>query len=404
MAVGLKEPEGLLPVAGISLAACSAGLYDSDQFDFALLSIDEGSTCAAVFTKNLFCAAPVLVARQHIKETSPRFCIINAGNANAGMGKRGYEDAIRICQSLSETADCPISSVLPFSTGVIGEYLPVDRLRKKIPELFSGLAADNWLNVARAMMTTDTIAKAVSRQVMIDGHTVTITGITKGSGMIRPDMATLLAFITTDIKVDQNTLEQILSNVVEKSFNRISVDGDTSTNDACVFVATGKSQCEVNSNQDSRVIFESAITGVCIELAQAIIRDGEGATKFITIEVNEGHNKEECLRVAYTIANSPLVKTAFFASDPNWGRILAAIGRSGISDMDLSKLSIYLDDVCIVEQGMRAATYTEESGQVIMNQEEILLRVNLGRGNAKEIVWTCDFSYEYVKINAEYRT
>jgi len=404
MAVGLTEPSGLYPVAGIQLAACSAGLYKRDRTDLVLISLGDKSICSAVFTKNLFCAAPVHVARQHLCGSSPRYIIINAGNANAGTGEQGVKHTIEVCRSVAETAGCQASSVLPFSTGVIGEYLPVDRIVKKIPELFTALHPDNWLPAARAIMTTDTVTKAASRRVVIDGREITVTGIAKGAGMIRPDMATMLAFITTDVTTDQEVLDTTLNNAVKKSFNRISIDGDTSTNDACVIVATGQSQCVIGRDHPGYHEFYQAVTEVCIQLAQAIVRDGEGATKFITIEVIGGRNSQECLQTAYSIANSPLVKTAFFASDPNWGRILAAIGRAGIHDLDITKVSIFLDDICIVEHGMRSVEYSEAAGQKIMQQEEILVLVKLNRGEASEIVWTCDLSYDYVKINAEYRT
>lgn len=404
MAVNLTEPGVLLPVKGIRLSACSAGLYGIHRDDFALISVDEGSTGAAVFTKNHFCAAPVKVARNHLAAAPPRFCLINAGNANAGTGEQGVRDSIKICRALAETADVPLSSVLPFSTGVIGEYLPVDRLSGKIQELYSGLAEDKWLQAARAIMTTDTIAKGASRRVVIADREVTVTGIAKGSGMIRPDMATMLVFITTDMKVEQNFLKQLLARAVEKSFHRISVDGDTSTNDACVLISTGKSGCEINDDADVNAAFEQAVTEVCLELAQSVVRDGEGATKFITVDVAGGLDSNECLGVAYTIAHSPLIKTAFYASDPNWGRILAAVGRSGIPDLDIMGVSIYLSETCIVENGVRAAAYTEEAGRAAMDSDEIKLRVELGRGNASETLWTCDLSHEYVRINAEYRT
>lgn len=404
MAVGLTEPTGLYPVAGIKLAACSAGLYAGERLDLALLSLAEGSSCAAVFTRNQFCAAPVDVARRHLQETPPGYLLINAGNANAGTGERGKQDAVRLCQSLAALAGCPATSVLPFSTGVIGEYLPVDRVLEKIPELYASLAEDNWLPAARAIMTTDTVAKAVSRKVTIDGRDVTITGIAKGSGMIRPDMATMLAFITTDVTAGQRILDQVLSNAVEKSFNRISVDGDTSTNDACILAATGQGHCVIDGDSHSLVAFSEAVSAVCVELAQAIVRDGEGATKFITVEVNQGRTRQECLQAAYAIANSPLIKTAFFASDPNWGRILAAIGRAGIEGLNIERVAIFLNDMCIVEGGMRSAGYSEDAGRQIMQQDEILIRVELHRGEVSEIVWTCDLSHEYVRINAEYRT
>ena len=404
MAVGLAEPAGLHPVAGVKLAACSAGLYARERLDVALLSLAEGSRCAAVFTRNMFCAAPVDVARRHLEEAAPRYLLINAGNANAGTGERGKKDAVRICRSLADLAGCSVAAVLPFSTGVIGEYLPVDRLLQKTPELYSSLAADNWLPAARAMMTTDTVAKAVSRKVTIEGREVTITGIAKGAGMIRPDMATMLAFITTDVTAGQQTLDQVLSDAVEKSFNRISVDGGTSTNDACILAATGQGPCVIDGNSNSLAAFTEAVTAVCIDLAQAIVRDGEGATKFITVEVNQGGTRQECLWTAFAIANSPLIKTALFASDPNWGRILAAIGRAGIDGLDISRVAVYLDELCIVEGGMRSPGYSEDAGRQIMQQDEILIRVDLHRGDVSETVWTCDLSHEYVRINAEYRT
>ena len=404
MAVGLTEPTGILPVAGIELAACTAGLYNKERLDLALIALSDRAVTSAVFTRNLFCAAPVQVAKQHLHTSRPSYLIINAGNANAGTGEQGINDALEVCRVLAETANCPVTTVLPFSTGVIGEYLPVNKIQVKIPELLASQDRDNWLPVARSIMTTDTVVKAVSRQLEIEGQPVTITGIAKGAGMIRPDMATMLAFIATDIKIEQELLDRIVSEAVKYSFNRISVDGDTSTNDACVVVATGKGRCDVKPEDSSHSAVKQLITEVCIELAQAIVRDGEGATKFITVEIGGGRNKQECLQAAYAIANSPLVKTAFFASDPNWGRILAAIGRAGIHSLDISAVSIFLDNVCIVEQGMRSPGYSEDAGVKVMQQDEILIRVNLGRGQASETIWTCDLSHEYVRINAEYRT
>ncbi|MCH7695736.1 MAG: bifunctional glutamate N-acetyltransferase/amino-acid acetyltransferase ArgJ [Proteobacteria bacterium] len=406
MAVGLKEPAGLLPVEGVRLSACSAGIYQNKRLDFALLAFEQDASCAAMFTQNAFCAAPVLIAKQHLGKTSPKFCLINAGNANAGTGEQGYQDAIDVCHDLAAIAHCPVESILPFSTGVIGEYLPTDKLCAALPGLYNNLADDNWLDVGRAIMTTDTLVKGISKKINIDKQPVTITGIAKGAGMIRPDMATMLAFIATDVKVERGFVEQILRSAVEKSFNRICVDGDTSTNDACVLIATGKSKASVPADLNSEAAIQliDAITHVCAELAQAIIRDGEGASKFITVEVNGGKSTEECLTVAYTIANSPLIKTAFFGSDPNWGRILAAVGRSGLVDLTVADVSIYLDDVCIVENGVRAKDYLESAGQAVMSGHDILLRVSLGRGKVSESIWTCDLSHDYVTINAEYRT
>ena len=404
MPVGLTEPVQLFPVDGIKLSACSAGIYKKKRLDLALLSITEGSTCAAVFTRNRFSAAPVEVARLHLNQNQPSHCIINAGNANAGTGAKGYKDALNVCQAVSRIAGCDSNSVLPFSTGVIGEFLPVDKICEKIPELISGLNRDNWLKVAKTIMTTDTVAKGVSKQITINKQKITVTGIAKGAGMIRPDMATMLAFIATDLLVESRDLSLLLSEAMAQSFNRINVDGDTSTNDACVLIATGKRKCDFNNYPEERLLFEKTVTEVCTELAQAIIRDAEGATKFITVQIRQGFDTDECLKVAYAIANSPLIKTAFYASDPNWGRILAAIGRAGISDLDIAKVSVFIDDVCIVQNGMRSADYSEQAGQRVMQHDEILLKVCLGRGDTEETIWTCDMSHEYVRINAEYRT
>ena len=371
-----------------------------------LIAIEAGSCCAAVFTKNAFSAAPVHIARKHLQETTPKYCLINAGNANAGTGSKGFDDANDICESLANIVGDSVKEILPFSTGVIGEPLPVSSICGKLSELVSSLEEDNWRQCAKAIMTTDTVEKGVSKQLIVDGKTVTITGIAKGSGMIRPDMATMLAFIACDANLTSEVCKHILDEAMECSFNRICVDGDTSTNDACLLIASGKSEATAITDINSKAAaqLKDTITQVCTELAQSIIRDGEGATKFLTIEVNEGHSSDECLTVAYNIANSPLVKTAFFASDPNWGRILAAIGRSNISNFLISGVSVHLDDVCIVSQGERADTYTEKLGKEVMSKEEIKLKINLGRGRAKETVWTCDLSHDYVKINAEYRT
>lgn len=406
MAVGLKQAADLLPVPGVELAAISAGIYPGERLDMAILSLAEGSISAAVFTQNAFCAAPVQLAREHLDRANPKFLVINAGNANAGTGKRGYEDAERICADIAKLADCATSYVLPFSTGVIGEYLPLDNIRKVLPALYSQLAEDQWLACAQAIMTTDTLAKGVSRTLVIQGKTLTLTGIAKGSGMIRPDMATMLAFIATDAPVEQNVLRGMLEQAVEQSFNRICVDGDTSTNDALVLTATAKANMEIISEYESEAadLLQAALNELCAELAQAIVRDGEGASKFVTITVKGGRDTQECLDVAYTVANSPLVKTALFASDPNWGRILAAVGRAGIDDLQVCDVVIHINDLCIVENGERAASYREEEGQAAMEQDEILLTVNLGRGEQTESVWTCDLSHDYVTINAEYRT
>ena len=406
MAVGLKHPENIIPVRGLKLAAGSAGIYQTKRDDMVLISFRPEGSCAAVFTSNAFSAAPVKVAKQHMHEGNPGYCIINAGNANAGTGDRGYRDAMSVCTRLAELTHSCVEGVLPFSTGVIGEYLPVEKINNMIPELLSSLDEDNWIECASAIMTTDTVPKAVSRSINIDGETIVVTGMAKGAGMIRPDMATMLAFLATDAAVERSVLKELFSNAVAGSFNRICVDGDTSTNDACVLIATGAVNMKPVSdiNGEDAVKLQDAITEVCTHLAQAIIRDGEGASKFVTVRVAEGKSAAECLAVAYAIATSPLVKTAMFASDPNWGRILAAVGRSGISGFDISLVKIYINNLCIVEGGMRSETYTESQGRAELENEDICIDIFLGRGKSEEVIWTCDLSYDYVRINAEYRT
>lgn len=395
----------LQPVAGFRLGTTSAGIKTPGRADLVVMELAEASACAAVFTRNAFCAAPVRVARDHLNTNEPRYLLINTGNANAGTGTQGDADALRSCETLASLANCATAAVLPFSTGVIGEPLPVDRLCAAIPAALDRLSETGWAEAASGILTTDTVPKGASRRLSIDGHAVTVTGIAKGSGMIRPDMATMLAFVATDAGVDKALLQSCLDAAVEKSFNRITVDGDTSTNDACVLVATGQSSLPaVTADSAACRQLQAAITDICTELAQAIVRDGEGATRFVTVRVEQGRDSSECLQVAYTIAHSPLVKTALFAGDPNWGRILAAIGRAGVDKLALDAVEVYLDSVCIVRNGARAADYTEEAGQAVMDQPELTIRVLLGRGQAKEQVWTCDFSYDYVKINAEYRT
>jgi glutamate N-acetyltransferase / amino-acid N-acetyltransferase len=401
MPVNMSELTELKSVAGVRLNSICAGIKRSDRDDVTLFEFIEGTTCAAVFTKNAFCAAPVEIAKQHLTEIMPRFWLINAGNANAGTGENGIIDATRSCYSVSTLGKCEQNQVLPFSTGVIGQPLPVEKIERVLPDLLNDLHKENWLKAARAIMTTDTVPKGISVEIKIGEKKVTITGISKGAGMIRPDMATMLAFIATDAKIESNLLQSCLNQAVEKSFNRITIDGDTSTNDACVLAATGKS---IEFDQENIATFQSALNQVCIHLAQSIVRDGEGATKFITVEVLQGKTEQECLDVAYTIGHSPLVKTAFFASDANWGRILACVGRAGVSNLDLNAVEIYLGDVCIVKNGGRAPDYTEEQGQKVMSEPEILVQICLHRGNAQTQIWTCDFSYDYVKINAEYRT
>ena len=404
MAVGSIEFPHMHAVSGIKLGTTCAGIKQTKRDDLLLIEMAENSTCAAVFTQNAFCAAPVLVAREHLVK-QPRYLLINSGNANAGTGEHGLQDARESCTAVAKLGNVSSEQVLPFSTGVIGEPLPIAKLINALPESKANLRENNWDKAAHAIMTTDTFAKGCSKVVEISGQMITITGISKGAGMIQPNMATMLGFLATDAKISQENLQKCLAMAVEQSFNRITVDGDTSTNDACVLMASGKSSLpEIMPGSDDMQQFQQAIQDVCMHLAEAIIRDGEGATKLITVKVQHAKSNAEAVAVAKTIAHSPLVKTAFFASDPNWGRILAAVGRSGLENLDVNKISIYLDDVCIVENGGRASSYTEAVGQKIMDQQEITVTVILGRGEMEQHVLTCDFSYDYVRINAEYRT
>jgi len=405
MAVGLSEPEKILPIAGIKLGAIAAGIKKNGRDDLVVLVIDEGASCAATFTQNAFCAAPVTLAIKHLNHASPRALLINSGNANAGTGAVGMQNAKQSCQWLAEKLQCSDDQILPFSTGVIGEQLPMSVLQNGIEKITNELSEDNWLSAAQGIMTTDTIAKAVSKIIMLDGVEVTISGIAKGSGMICPDMATMLAFIATDAVIEDDYLQLCLSAAVGRSFNAITVDGDTSTNDACVLVATNKAGNKpLNENSKESKHFTEALDEVCQLLAQAIVRDAEGATKFVTVSVSQAMSKAEANDVAYTIAHSPLVKTALFASDPNWGRILAAVGRAGVEKLDISGVNIYLDQVCIVKNGGVDAAYTEEKGQAVMNQNEITIAVELSRGDESTSLWTSDLSHEYVRINSEYRS
>ena len=395
----------LLPVAGLRLGTTCAGIKKPDHRDLVIMELAEGGQVAAVFTRNAFCAAPVIIAKKHLSQTTPSFLLVNTGNANAGTGEQGLADALACCDKLAQTAGVSLDSVLPFSTGVIGESLQVEKISAGIPHAFASLSENGWVDAAHGILTTDTVPKGASRQIDIDGQKITITGISKGSGMIRPDMATMLAYVATDALVDAESLQACLNQAVNISFNRITVDGDTSTNDACLLMATGKSGVVISqSNALAYEAFSHAVGEVCEELALAVVRDGEGATKLITVSVEEGSSEAECLQVAYTVAHSPLVKTAFFASDPNWGRILAAVGRAGLADLELQNIRIFIGDVCIVSNGGRDSGYREELGQAVMDGDEITVRILLGRGNASAHVWTCDLSYDYVRINAEYRT
>ncbi len=405
MPVGEGSQETAFPVQGVRLAAVAAGIRHANRLDLVLFEFSVGTNVAGVFTRNAFCAAPVLIARTHLQKSGIRYLLINTGNANAGTGEPGRLNSLLCCQKLAELADVDLHSVLPFSTGVIGQNLPVEKILLGIPEALKALKADRWLDAARGIMTTDTRPKMVSVTLEHQGKTLAITGIAKGAGMIKPNMATMLAFICTDARIDQPLLENLLSQAVNSSFNRITVDGDTSTNDSCIVAATGKSAVVVSA-QDQLLLssFSKALTTVMTGLATAIIRDAEGATKFVTVRVKNGRDSKECLAVAYAIAESPLVKTALFASDPNWGRILAAIGRAGVDELEIDKITIHLNEACLVTKGAVAADYTEAKGQAVMDLDEIEITVNLQRGEVCETVWTSDLSHEYVRINAEYRS
>ena len=408
MPVKLTAPEAasLLPVSGIELGFAKAHVRKPDRKDVLVMKLAEGTAVAGVFTLNRFCAAPVAVCKDHLAANSRiRAILVNTGCANAGTGEDGLSRAKQSCDALAKLLNIQSNQVLPFSTGVILEPLPVDKIIAGLPAAIDNLKADNWLNAAEAIMTTDIVAKGTSRQFQLDGKTVTITGISKGSGMIHPNMATMLGYIATDAAISQSALQAIIKYAVNKSFNCITVDGDTSTNDSLILMATGKAgNAVIDENSPNFYAIRDKLTAVAIELAQAIVRDGEGATKFMTVRVEGGKNEEECRKVAYAIAHSPLIKTAFFASDPNLGRILAAIGYAGIDDLDVNDMELYLGDVLVAERGGRAASYVEEQGAAVMKESDILVRVVLNRGKADCTVWTCDFSYDYVKINADYRS
>lgn len=392
------------PVPGIRLGTAAAGIKRADRDDILLMEVAPGGTMAAVFTRNAFCAAPVLVAREHLGQ-APRWLLVNSGNANAGTGARGLADARRSCAAVAALVGGSAAQVLPFSTGVIGEYLPVERIEAALPAALAALDEQGWARAARAIMTTDTRPKLATRRIDLGGRQVTITGIAKGAGMIHPNMATMLSFIGTDAKIAQPVLQACLERVADRTFNCITVDGDTSTNDACIVVASGTAAGPALIPESSALRqFEQALGDVCGELAEAIVRDGEGATKLIRIRVEQAASTAEARAVALTVAHSPLVKTAFFASDPNWGRILAAVGRAGVAGLDIGRVAIWLSDVLIVTEGGRAPDYTEEAGQGVMRQDDIMIRVVLGRGEATQTVLTCDLSYDYVRINADYRT
>jgi len=405
MPVNLSAPVAgqLLPVAGVSLGIAQAGIKYSNRKDLLVIQLDAGSNVAGVFTTNRFCAAPVVVAREHLAAGQDiRALVVNTGNANAGTGEQGMNAARTTCAELAKLLACAPEQVLPYSTGVIMEPLPVEKIIAGMPQAIANLKADNWFDAAQAIMTTDIVAKAVSRQVQINGKTVTVTGMSKGSGMIHPNMATMLGYIATDGAISQPLLQLLVKDAANASFNCITVDGDTSTNDALMLIATGKSGVVIDDTNRWQML--EVVTEVATLLAQAIVRDGEGATKFITIKIEGGKDEAECKKIGYAIAHSPLVKTAFFASDPNLGRILAAIGYAGVTDLNVETLKLYLDDVLVAEHGGRAASYQEADGQRVMQQSDITIRVVLNRGAVNATLWTCDFSYDYVKINASYRS
>ena len=408
MPANLKPPvpADLLPIAGVALGIAQAGIRKANRRDLLLIRLEAGAAVAGVFTQNRFCAAPVLVCREHLAAGAIRALVVNTGIANAGTGAPGLAAAHASCAAAARLIGCAPAQVLPFSTGVIMEPLPVERIEAGLPASVADLREDNWAAAAEAIMTTDTCPKAASRKVSLGGTAVSVTGIAKGAGMIRPNMATMLGFVATDAAVAQPLLQRLVREAADASFNCVTVDGDTSTNDSFVLIASGKAgnaSIDDAASADYAALRE-AVTAVARELAQAIVRDGEGATKFMTIEVRGGRDAAECKAVGYAIAHSPLVKTAFFASDPNLGRILAAIGNAGIGDLDVSRVKLWLDDVLVSENGGRAANYREEDGARVMQQAEIAVRVDLARGSAQATVWTCDFSYDYVRINADYRS
>jgi glutamate N-acetyltransferase/amino-acid N-acetyltransferase len=408
MAVNLPAPRAadLHPVPGVRVGVAEAGIRKADRKDLTVVLIDPGASVAGVFTQNRFCAAPVQVCRDHLARGDVRALVINTGNANAGTGEDGLVRARTSCIALARRLEIAPEQVLPFSTGVIMEPLPVERIEAGLPAALADAGPDNWLRAAEAIMTTDTVPKAFSRRVVIEGAPVTITGISKGAGMIRPNMATMLGFLACDARLDQAVMRQLALELAEGSFNRVTVDGDTSTNDSFVVIATNKAAHATITSLDSASgqALKAAMLDVARQLAQAIVRDGEGATKFITLRIEGGKTAQECRKVAYAIAHSPLVKTAFFASDPNLGRILAAVGYAGIADLDQTRIDLHLDDVHVAVHGGRNPAYREEDGQRVMKQSEITVRVGLGRGSAADTVWTCDLSHDYVSINADYRS
>ena len=396
----------LTPVPGLQLGYAEAGIKKLGRKDVLILKLAPGATVAGVFTTNRFCAAPVQVSKDHLAGSQPIVAlVVNTGNANAGTGEAGLANANATCAALAKLLGCDANQILPFSTGVILEPLPLEKLVAGLPAAIANLKEDSWFDAAEAIMTTDTQPKAASRVVTIAGKRVTMTGISKGAGMIKPNMATMLGFMACDAKISQPVLETLVKQAADASFNCITIDGDTSTNDSFMLMATGAGELEVNDTASSEYkALAEAVIGLSQELAQMIVRDGEGATKFITVHVEQGRDVEECRKIAYAIGHSPLVKTAFFASDPNLGRILAAIGYAGVNDLDVNQINLYLDDVWVAKQGGRHPDYQEQDGQRVMKQSEITVRVTLARGEAAATIWTCDLSHDYVSINADYRS
>jgi len=405
MAVNFTVFEDFKAVDGVRLGVAQAHVRYANRDDMVVIELAEGTTVAGVFTTNAFCAAPVQISKVHLADTAPRYLLINTGNANAGTGPQGYANAVRSCELLAAATAVQPAQILPFSTGVIGEPLNMAAFERGIPAALDNLSADNWARAAKGIMTTDTLPKGYSTQFEVNGKTVTITGMSKGAGMIMPNMATMLGYIATDAGISQALLQSWCKELADCSFNRVTIDGDTSTNDSCMLMATGRSGVQINdvASREAQLVFAKLKEAFQI-LAQAIVRDGEGATKFVTIEVGGAASQKEALDVAYTVAHSPLVKTAMFASDANWGRILAAVGRSGVQDFDLEKVQIFIDDVQIVENGGRCESYTEEAGAAVFALTEFRVRIELARGDFREELWTCDFSHEYVTINANYRS
>ncbi|BBB28924.1 bifunctional glutamate N-acetyltransferase/amino-acid acetyltransferase ArgJ [Neptunomonas japonica] len=405
MAIGPATLPVLHPVNGVRLGVASAGVKTAGRKDVVVIEMAKKSTLAGVFTKNAFCAAPVIVSKEHLNQGKNRFLLINTGNANAGTGEKGLKDAYACCSALADAAHVNQADIMPFSTGVIGEPLPVDKIINVFPAALDNLDENHWAEAAEGILTTDTRPKGACVQFIHEGQTITITGISKGSGMIMPNMATMLGFVATDAAISSELLQSLLVEAADLTFNRITIDGDTSTNDSCMLIATGQSGAVLTQENEALYrLFKDALHQVMLELSLAIVKDGEGATKLVTIRVEQAATQEEALATAYTVAHSPLVKTALFASDPNWGRILAAVGRAGVENLQLNDLQIYLDEVCIVENGGRADSYTEEAGKKVMSQENILIKIVLNRGIINETVWTTDLSHDYVTINADYRS